>query len=77
MLEEKFREYALTHNKKLGDILMPLRVAITFSRVSPPLFESMKILGLSECTGRIEAALTYLKALILVLLRPSFDAAPL
>jgi len=63
LLEEKFRESAVTHSKKLGDILMPLRVAITFSRVSPPLFESMKILGLSECIARIEAALSYLKGL--------------
>ncbi|HPW01194.1 MAG TPA: hypothetical protein PLQ30_01735 [Rectinema sp.] len=47
--------------KKLGDILMPLRVAITYSRVSPPLFESMRILGKEECIVRIEAAIAYLR----------------
>jgi len=44
-VEERFKEFATVIGKKLGDILMPLRVAITYSRVSPPLFESMRILG--------------------------------
>ena len=33
----------------------PLRVAISGARVSPPLFESMEILGLDACLARIEA----------------------
>jgi glutamyl-tRNA synthetase len=56
-LEEGFRARALELEKKLGDLLMPLRVAITYSRVSPPLFESMKILGLQECLKRLDAAI--------------------
>lgn len=60
-IEEKFRERATVIGKKLGDILMPLRVAITYSRVSPPLFESMRILGKDECIKRIEAAVAYLR----------------
>jgi len=60
-IEEKFRERTTIIGKKLGDILMPLRVAITYSRVSPPLFESMRILGKDECIKRIEAAVAYLR----------------
>ena len=30
---------------KAGDLFMILRVAVTGSKVSPPLFESMEILG--------------------------------
>jgi len=56
-LEEHFRARALELDKKLGDLLMPLRVAITYSRVSPPLFESMKILGLQECLERLDASI--------------------
>jgi len=42
---------------KLGDLMMPLRVAITGSRVSPPLFGSLRILG-PECSKkRIQKAL--------------------
>jgi len=43
-------------------MLMPLRVAITYTRVSPPLFESMKILGLDESLERIEEAIRYLRS---------------
>ena len=39
---------------KLGDLMMPLRVAITGSRVSPPLFGSLRILGAECCVNRLE-----------------------
>lgn len=35
----------------------PLRVAITGRRISPPLFESMEILGKSVCLARLERAI--------------------
>lgn len=60
-VEEAFRARAVEIGRKLGDLLMPLRVAITYSRVSPPLFESMKILGLQECLARIDDAIRYLR----------------
>jgi len=42
---------------KLGDLMMPLRVAITGSRISPPLFGSLRILG-AECSeNRVKNAL--------------------
>jgi len=42
---------------KLGDLMMPMRVAITGSRVSPPLFGSLRILG-AECSQeRVRRAL--------------------
>ncbi|MDR0464309.1 MAG: glutamate--tRNA ligase [Treponema sp.] len=45
---------------KLGDLMMPLRVAITGSRVSPPLFGSLRILG-EECSlRRVQRSLDYL-----------------
>ncbi|MCL2411666.1 MAG: glutamate--tRNA ligase [Treponema sp.] len=42
---------------KLGDLMMPLRVAITGSRVSPPLFGSLRILGAECSVNRIEKAI--------------------
>jgi glutamyl-tRNA synthetase len=42
---------------KLGDLMMPLRVAITGARVSPPLFGSIRILGASRCLDRVDRAL--------------------
>jgi glutamyl-tRNA synthetase len=42
---------------KLGDLMMPIRVAVTGSRVSPPLFGSLRILG-AECSqARVRRAL--------------------
>ncbi|MDP9093275.1 MAG: glutamate--tRNA ligase [Actinomycetota bacterium] len=38
------------------DAFSPLRVAITGSTVSPPLFESMEILGRERCLARLRAA---------------------
>ena len=42
---------------KLGDLMMPLRVAITGSRVSPPLFGSLRILGAECSVKRVQRAL--------------------
>ena len=46
---------------KLGDLMMPLRVAITGSRISPPLFGSLRILGPERSSQRIEKALSKLQ----------------
>jgi len=48
---------------KLGDLMMPLRVAITGSRVSPPLFGSLRILGAECCVERVRRALGKLGSL--------------
>jgi glutamyl-tRNA synthetase len=46
---------------KLGDLLMPLRVAVTGERVSPPLFGSLRILGAEQSLARVDAALAALE----------------
>jgi glutamyl-tRNA synthetase len=55
--EAFIKEQAEKNAVKLGDLMMPLRVAITGSRVSPPLFGSIRLLGEKQCTARVEAAL--------------------
>ena len=60
--EKAFRALADQLQIKLGDLLMPLRVALTGSRVSPPLFGSMRILGFSKTRDRVSRALGLLKA---------------
>jgi glutamyl-tRNA synthetase len=58
--EERVKAYAEKAGLKLGDLLMPLRVAITGARVSPPLFGSIRLLG-PECSlERIDRALAAL-----------------
>jgi glutamyl-tRNA synthetase len=58
--EQDFRSLAEEMGVKLGDLLLPVRVAVTGSRVSPPLFGSMRLLGEGEVTKRIGRARTVL-----------------
>jgi len=59
--ERIVKEKAEQENVKLGDLLMPLRVAITGARVSPPLFASIRLLGADKCHARIDASLSMLQ----------------
>jgi glutamyl-tRNA synthetase len=60
-LEARFRDEAEAMEAKLGNLLMPLRVALTGSRVSPPLFGSMAFLGWEESLKRIDRAIALLE----------------
>jgi glutamyl-tRNA synthetase len=59
--EAFIKEQAEKAAVKLGDLMMPLRVAITGSRVSPPLFGSLRILGADESLARVDKALQMLE----------------
>ena len=60
--EATFRAKAEELGLKLGDLLMPLRVAVTGTKVSPPLFQSIVVLGLERALARAAKALSALKA---------------
>ena len=61
--EGAIRSLAETNNWKAGDLFMLLRLAIVGSPFSPPLINSMNILGKDECIARIEQFSIYLKSL--------------
>jgi glutamyl-tRNA synthetase len=52
--EKIFRDLAKEMGIKLGDVLLPLRVTLTGSRISPPLFESIRLLGQIKTLKRLE-----------------------
>ncbi len=56
-LETLVRHYAESKNQKLGAVAQPLRIALTGSANSPPLFAVMRVLGREESLGRIDDAL--------------------
>ncbi|TVR88575.1 MAG: glutamate--tRNA ligase, partial [Spirochaetaceae bacterium] len=62
--EERFRALAEQLDTKLGNVLMPLRVAVTGSKVSPPLFGSIKLLGEEQARLRVNAALQKLQTML-------------
>lgn len=59
---DALRAAAEEQETKLGNLMMPLRVAITGSRVSPPLIGSIRELGLDEALRRIAGARAVLAA---------------
>ena len=57
-IEETLRALADELSIKPRKAFQPIRVALAGSKVSPPLFESMEILGREKCMQRIARALT-------------------
>ena len=55
--EELAKKYAEELGIKLGDFMMPIRMAVTGSRVSPPLMGSILILGVEKSIERIDRTL--------------------
>jgi glutamyl-tRNA synthetase len=54
-LEESIRAFAEREGVKLGDVAQPLRVVLTGSAASPPLFDVLTVLGREEALTRIRA----------------------
>jgi glutamyl-tRNA synthetase len=56
-IEARLRALADELGMKVGDLFMPVRVAASGSKVSPPLFETLHALGHDETLARIERAI--------------------
>jgi len=52
-MEELFKSKAEENEMKLGQLMQPLRIALTGSPVSPPLLESIELLGLEKSRQRL------------------------
>jgi glutamyl-tRNA synthetase len=55
-LETELRALADALRMKAGDLFSLVRLAVTGRKVTPPLFESMEILGRERCLARLQAA---------------------
>jgi glutamyl-tRNA synthetase len=60
LLEPAYRELATRLEVKAGDLFMLMRVAITGRTVSPPLFETMEVVGRQRCILRLREAVNVL-----------------
>ncbi|MBI4713452.1 MAG: glutamate--tRNA ligase [Planctomycetes bacterium] len=56
-LENLLRSIAESKGLKFQGVAQPLRVALTGSSVSPPIFETMELIGLEKVKGRIKEAI--------------------
>jgi glutamyl-tRNA synthetase len=71
-LETVMRGFAERLGWKSGDLFMPVRIAVTGKAATPPLFETMAVLGKEVCRRRLRRAAETLRAM-----RPaSAGAAP-
>lgn len=59
-IETRARALAEGMGMKLGDMLAPLRVAVTGSKISPPLFESIRVMGAAKARARVAGAIRIL-----------------
>lgn len=59
-IEQALRETASDLGLGFGKLAQPVRVAVTGSTVSPPLFETLELLGRERSLSRIDAALATL-----------------
>jgi glutamyl-tRNA synthetase len=56
------REFVETSGYKPGQVFGILRVAVTGSMISPPLFETMEIIGREKVISRLEDSIRILEA---------------
>jgi len=61
-LEPKFRSFAQKKDLKLGEIIHPLRLALTGRLASPGIFEIMEILGEEIVQRRISKAIDFIQS---------------
>ena len=59
--DAEFRRTAEEKEWKIGAMLQPLRLAVTASKVSPPLFPAIRLLGLEESLKRTERLIIVLE----------------
>ncbi len=60
-LEAVMRAFAEAISWKPGDLFMPVRIAVTGKAATPPLFETMEVLGREVCRRRIRRAIETLR----------------
>ncbi|KUG04792.1 glutamyl-trna synthetase [hydrocarbon metagenome] len=63
MLEQELRQKADELNIKAGQLIHPIRLALSGRTATPGIFEVMDVLGKSECIHRIDSAILYAKSL--------------
>ncbi len=60
-IENEMMAVATDMGIKVNGVFMPVRVALTGSTVSPPLFDSIRLVGIDTTSARIERAIEILK----------------
>ena len=62
-LEAELRGFCEAAGWKTGELFMPVRIAVTGKAATPPLFETMEVLGKEVCRRRLRRAVETLRAM--------------
>ena len=62
-IEETIRAFCDANGWKTSDLFMPVRVAVTGKAATPPLFETMAVLGKEICRRRLRRSVETLRAM--------------
>jgi glutamyl-tRNA synthetase len=60
-IKSSLKDLCEKHEWKLGEVFMPVRIAVTGKKGSPPLFDSIYVIGKERSRHRIRQAALYLK----------------
>jgi glutamyl-tRNA synthetase len=62
-VEEALRSHCERHELTPKQLFMPVRIAVTGRTATPPLFETMAVLGKETCRRRLRAAIDVLRSM--------------
>jgi glutamyl-tRNA synthetase len=62
-IEKMLRGFCEEHDVKPKELFMPIRFMVTGKKATPPLFETMAVLGRERCRHRMRASINAFKAL--------------
>ncbi|MCP4897188.1 MAG: glutamate--tRNA ligase, partial [bacterium] len=62
-LEEALRAFCEKKGWTPKELFMPVRIAVTGRAATPPLFETMAVLGKERCRSRMREAITVLRTI--------------
>lgn len=63
-IESVFQTLRESFELKLGDVIQPVRVAVTGTTVSPPMYETLALMGREATCRRIESAAQYVASTV-------------
>ena len=62
-LEQALRVFCESHELSPKELFMPVRIALTGRTATPPLFETMEVLGKEICRRRLRSAVEELRTM--------------
>jgi glutamyl-tRNA synthetase len=57
-------EFCKSHQLKMKDVLMPIRMMLCGKKISPPMFDTIAVLGKERCRVRLRAAILAMRKMI-------------